>query len=89
MKRNKRKISLHKKEAKPYNSVVQYKPASKESPDIGPEKGHIEKICKCCKKPFYSDNIQKEYCSKEHKDEAYNEKGRREREYRKKENMGE
>lgn len=69
------------------------KPASKEKPDIEPvskpevkqgEKCHIEKICKYCEKPFYTDNIQKEYCSKEHRDQAYNEKRRNERQDNKK-----
>lgn len=73
------------KEAPGYSSVVQ---EYKEKPDIEPEKGPIEKICKYCGKTFYTDNMQKEYCSKEHKDQAYNEKRRKEREYRKNEVSG-
>lgn len=73
------------KEAQGYSSVVQ---EYKEKPDIEPEKGPIEKICKYCGKTFYTDNMQKEYCSKEHKDQAYNEKRRKEREYRKNEVSG-
>jgi len=68
--------------------ATQDSPAIKENPDSEPEKGQIQKICKYekCGKVFYTDNIQKEYCSKEHKDQAYNEKRKKERENRKKEN---
>lgn len=74
------------KEEKLFDVDLEESPAIKESPDSEPEKGHIEKICKYCGKPFYTDNIQKEYCSKDHKDTAYNEKRKKERENRKKEN---
>ena len=67
--------------------ATQGSPAIKESPDTEPEKGHIEKICKYCGEPFYTDNIQKEYCSKDHKDKAYNEKRKQERENRKNEEL--
>lgn len=43
------------------------------------EKEQIRKECKYCGKSFSTDNIQKEYCCKEHKDKAYNEKRRNER----------
>jgi hypothetical protein len=67
--------------------ATQDSPTIKESPDTEPEKGHIEKICKYCGEPFYTDNIQKEYCSKDHKDKAYNEKRKQERENRKNEEL--
>lgn len=55
------------------------KPAEKE------EKDQTEKICKYCGEPFYTNNVQKEYCCKEHKDAAYNEKRRKERKEKEKE----
>ena len=38
------------------------------------KKEEIQKTCKYCGKTFYSDNIQKEYCSPEHSENFRNEK---------------
>jgi DNA repair exonuclease SbcCD ATPase subunit len=84
--REKKESGYPEKEERLFDMDIEDSPAIKESPDSEPEKGHIEKICKYCEKPFFTDNIQKEYCSKKHKDQAYNEKRKKERENRKKEN---
>ena len=79
--RKKEEENRKKEESRP--AQTEERPAAEKYHTGEGEKDLIQKTCKYCGKIFYTNNIQKEYCSKDHKDTAYNEKRRKERESRK------